>query len=162
MSADDFLRTLSVQYHRPLVSLTAGAQRYLKRHPWVGNVRELRNVIMRTFLFSNSQTVAEQDVAQMCHLADFWGIGSTAEGPTTFRTAPKSQPGYRTSHTSFRRHEIQSSEGLEVERVRKALEETKWNKSKAAKMLHCSRMTIYRKIVQYELYSPARAPSEKE
>jgi transcriptional regulator of acetoin/glycerol metabolism len=30
-----------------------------------------------------------------------------------------------------------------------ALEETKWNKSKAAEKLHWSRMTLYRKLVKH-------------
>jgi hypothetical protein len=32
-----------------------------------------------------------------------------------------------------------------------ALQTTSWNKSKAAELLHCSRMTIYRKIAKFKL-----------
>ena len=160
--AEHFLRILSVQNRRPLVSLTPGAQRYLQQHPWAGNVRELRNVMERVFLFSNLEVITEQDVAQMCHVAHSWAVGTTAPVPTVFRTAPKTPPEYRKSQTSYRRHKVQSSEYSEAEALRKALEQTKWNKSRAAKMLQCSRMTIYRKIVQYDLDSPAITPSKTE
>ncbi len=160
--ANHFLRILSVQDRRPLVSLTPGALRYLKQHPWVGNVRELRNVIERIFLFSNSEIITEQEIAQMCNSANCWGIACTPEVPTTFRIAPKTQPEYRKTHTSYRRHKVQSSERSEAEELRSALEQTKWNKSKAAKLLRCSRMTIYRKIVQYDLDPRPITPSKKE
>lgn len=160
--AAHFLQTLSFQHRRPFVSLTAGAQRYLKQQPWVGNARELRNVIERVFLFSNGESITAQEVAQMCHLAKSWRVGRVLQTPTSFRTSAKSQPEYRKSHTSYRRHNIAVSQSSEMEQVRKALEETKWNKSRAAKLLHCSRITIYRKIVEYELCPSANASSEKE
>jgi two-component system, NtrC family, response regulator HydG len=159
--AAHFLRTFSFQHRRPFVSLTAGAQRYLKEQPWAGNARELRNVIERVFLFSNDESITEQEVAQMCHLTDSWRVGRVLQTTASFRTSSKSQPELRKSHTGYRRHNIAVSQSSEMEQVRKALEETKWNKSRAAKLLHCSRMTIYRKVVEYELCPSASASPEK-
>lgn len=42
----------------------------------------------------------------------------------------------------------------ERDRLLHALTETNWNKSKAAERLHCSRMTLYRKMHQHELMAP--------
>ena len=54
------------------------------------------------------------------------------------------------------------SEGAERERVLYALTSAQWNKSQAAKILHWSRMTLYRKMTKYHIQShPERkAPAQ--
>ena len=42
-------------------------------------------------------------------------------------------------------------DSAERERVLSALFETNWNKCKAAKQLHWSRMTLYRKMAKYRI-----------
>jgi transcriptional regulator with PAS, ATPase and Fis domain len=150
--ADYFLRMFSLQYPHSFVSLTPGARRRLMQIPWTGNVRELRNVIERVFLLSNSECITEQNIA---HMYDLAGCRSTAELPTYFDAAPKSRLPHTVSRTSYRYSKVNSSEVSEPEHIRKTLEETHWNKSEAAKLLRCSRMTLYRKVVQYQLHSPA-------
>jgi transcriptional regulator of acetoin/glycerol metabolism len=44
-----------------------------------------------------------------------------------------------------------ASNAPESERVMEALQATHWNKSKAAELLHWSRVTMYRKIAKYRL-----------
>ena len=39
----------------------------------------------------------------------------------------------------------------EEQRVRAALVSTEWNKTKAARLLHCSRMTLYRNLARYRI-----------
>ncbi len=48
----------------------------------------------------------------------------------------------------------------EKELLLRALFSTKWNKSKAAKSLHWSRMTVYRKLVKYHLTSRITSTTE--
>jgi transcriptional regulator with GAF, ATPase, and Fis domain len=160
--ADYFLQALITQYPRGVVSLTLGAQRRLKQLPWIGNVRELRNVIERAFLLSSSECITEQAIVETCDSAICRHVRSTAEMPIRFQAAPKFQPERRVAHTSYRYPTIHSSETSEPEQIRKALEETRWNKSEAAKILHCSRMTLYRKVVRYELSPPANMPPARE
>jgi DNA-binding NtrC family response regulator len=50
-------------------------------------------------------------------------------------------------------------DGAERERVLYALTSTQWNKSEAARVLHWSRMTLYRKMTKYQLQSPAERKS---
>jgi DNA-binding NtrC family response regulator len=49
----------------------------------------------------------------------------------------------------------------ERDRVLGALQATNWNKTRAAQKLDCSRMTLYRKMSQYEIQKP-RAPSNSK
>jgi DNA-binding NtrC family response regulator len=46
----------------------------------------------------------------------------------------------------------------ERDRLIAALSATFWNKSQAAKQLHCSRMTLYRKMIKYDLALSRSAP----
>ena len=46
----------------------------------------------------------------------------------------------------------------ERERLLDALVSTNWNKSRAAEKMHCSRMTLYRKLHHYRL-QPGSGPS---
>lgn len=158
--ADYFLKGFIVQYPRGFVSLTLGAQRRLKELPWIGNVRELRNVIERAFLLSSSGCITEQSIAETCGLATYRQVRSTTGTPITFQAAPSSRDEHRVTRTSYRYPTVRSSASSELEHIRRALEKTHWNKSEAAKLLQCSRMTLYRKVVRYELHPPNTAPVE--
>jgi DNA-binding NtrC family response regulator len=48
-----FLREVTDRLKRPLIGMTAAAERTLLQAPWPGNVRELRNVIERACLLSD-------------------------------------------------------------------------------------------------------------
>ena len=57
---------------------------------------------------------------------------------------------------AFRRQvqEVTALPADERERVLAALGATQWNRSQAAKRLHWSRMTLYRKMAKYHLCTP--------
>jgi transcriptional regulator with GAF, ATPase, and Fis domain len=65
--ANHFLAALSLEYSRASLSLTLGAQRRLKQLHWTGNIRELRNIIERAFLFSQ-QPIASRNGILPRHL----------------------------------------------------------------------------------------------
>ena len=62
--ARHFLSRFARDYGLPLPLLTADAERALRLHPWSGNVRELRNVLERAVLLSDSaeRTAADLDL----------------------------------------------------------------------------------------------------
>jgi len=152
--AEEFLQMLSLQYRRPVVTLAASALAYLRCQPWIGNARELRNVIERAFLLSDSEYITKDDVTRMCHLATGGCAKATRETPIKFRAAPASKPEHRTNRSRSNERRTNYSENAERNLVFEALEEAKWNKSKAARLLRCSRMTIHRKVVYYDLRRP--------
>src|SRR4029079_15404186 len=57
-----FLREVTDRLKRPLIGMTAGAERTLLQAPWPGNVRELRHVIERACLLSDGKMLNERDV----------------------------------------------------------------------------------------------------
>jgi DNA-binding NtrC family response regulator len=58
-----FLSRFSKEYGLPQPRLTPAAERALAMHPWVGNVRELRNVIERAVLLHRGEVLDPSDVA---------------------------------------------------------------------------------------------------
>jgi len=60
--ADYFLKTLSRQHGRPLLTIPAESRDALARYRWPGNVRELRNVIERAVMLSRSDTLTPVDL----------------------------------------------------------------------------------------------------
>ncbi len=159
--ANHFLKKLSSRYGRAAPRLTPGAERRLGRQPWLGNARELRNVMERIFLLSESSDITEDDVSRMCESGIRWRVGTPSGHATKEPNQSKTEPHDRVARTQHRPLQMESSDTSELERLRGALEQTKWNKSKAAELLSCSRMTIHRKIVQYELSPPRGGPTEE-
>ena len=152
--ANHLLRALSIQYGRPPIDLTPGAQACLKEQPWIGNARELRNVLERAFLFANSEHITERDIFDHCRPAMRWTVGMAPQASGSFQVRATAQTGHRTSTAGMKHHEVRSSHTSDLEQLRWALEETRWNKSKTARLLQCSRMTIYRRVARYDLRPP--------
>ena len=94
---------------------------------WPGNVRELEHAIERAFVLCRDQTI------QLEHI------------PTEIRD-------YTPAHINKRLPEDSSNDDPEA--IRKALEKTGWNISKAARLLGISRWTLYRRFQKYDISRP--------
>ena len=108
---------------------SAAAMRALVEYPWPGNVRELENVIERAMVLTDGP---ELDVA---HLPAF-GSASPRAGATT---SPLD--------LSVKRR----TEDLERELIREALERTRGNRTRAARLLDLSPRALLYKIREYGL-----------
>jgi NtrC-family two-component system response regulator AlgB len=60
--AEHLLAYFAAQAHRPGLHFSTGAKHLLEVHPWPGNVRELRNVIERTVIFAEAETIEADDL----------------------------------------------------------------------------------------------------
>src|SRR5262249_39743253 len=72
--AEHFLRKYGEHHRRPARRLSAGVLDRLEKHAWRGNVRELEHVIEMMVLFTDGDTITEEDL------------------PRPFRKAPASAP----------------------------------------------------------------------
>jgi len=98
--------------------LTAAAVARLARHPWPGNLRELRNVLVRVVIWSPGPEIEESDVALELG-------GAAHEGPRDLLTRPLGQ--------GFRIDALKAE--LEALYIRRALAEARGNKAEAARLL---------------------------
>lgn len=60
--ASNFLREFAERYRKPIHSLSPESMRLLLGYAWPGNIRELRNIIERAVLVSNSTTIQAADL----------------------------------------------------------------------------------------------------
>ena len=98
----------------------------LKRYPWPGNVRELRNVLERAMIVAKNQTVQVDDLPAMIRN---YGREETSTLPI------------RRSGTLR-----QILKETEQQAIAEALDRTRGDKTKAAKMLGIHRSSLYEKM----------------
>ena len=101
-------------------------------YPWPGNIRQLKNVIDKMVFHADDGHIQLKDLPPEIQSAN---------------TSPFIKPKKKenTVRRSYRKKKIDKDTLIQV------LEETKWSISNAAEILDVSRMTIYRKIKEYDL-----------
>jgi DNA-binding NtrC family response regulator len=127
--AEYFLKTSTIfpEKRNKITSLTKFAIEALQRHDWPGNVRELRNVIERAILLETTDKI---------------GLNSIILDPSDGQL-PDSSTTSRLDSFSLAK--------AERELISRALEETGWQKTKAATLLGITRATLYAKVKQYNI-----------
>src|SRR5262245_14259505 len=124
-----FLQAIGQSFGRPPAGLSAAASEALLRHPWPGNVRELHNALERAAIICDENLIQPEDL-------------SLASRPIT--TPPQ--------------RSVSSSNLTMVERetIARVLQETRGNKSIAAKHLGLSRTQLYVRMRKYGMDEMAR------
>jgi DNA-binding NtrC family response regulator len=129
--AERFMREVSVELRRPVQSIAPEALASLKRHPWPGNVRQLRNVIRQAVLESKDLVLDCASVERSLGMAT---------------AAAHAAPALQTAGRSLK--EVGEEACLEAERraICDALREARGNKSQAARTLKTDFKTIHVKM----------------
>ncbi|MBN1555550.1 MAG: sigma-54-dependent Fis family transcriptional regulator [Phycisphaerae bacterium] len=128
--AQYFLATSDVVVDQPKEGFTAAAEQLLQSHDWPGNIRELRNVISRALIMEKGKLIRPESI-----LIDRLE-SSCREMPED--AAPK----------DF------SLETAEREFIQRALQETGWQRTKAAGLLGITRATLHSKLKRYGIKPP--------
>jgi two-component system response regulator AtoC len=124
-----FVEKYSKKFGKPLKGLSEDAIEALRSYPWPGNVRELENVMERALILEDSAEIG-------AHVLPISGIGAGGALPIDL-----------TENLSIKKAE----EALERELIKKALEKTKGNRTKAAVLLEISHRALLYKIKDYEI-----------
>ena len=129
-----YLNKFSVEFGRPVRGITADAMRLLVEHRWPGNVRQLAAVIERAVLLSEGVMLTREDVAG------------------------RLQPRRSTDPARFELPDDGLDlEAFEKEMIRKALERTDGNATRAARLLKMSYKTFLYRMEKFDI---RREPSE--
>jgi two-component system response regulator AtoC len=124
-----FLRLYNARLGLKVESISPPAMRTLMDYAWPGNVRELENVIERALVLSAGPTIERE------HLSDIISPVSAAQ-PEVDDFSVKRQ-----------------TEALERTLIRRALERTNGNRTRAAQLLDLSHRALLYKIRDYDLGS---------
>jgi transcriptional regulator with GAF, ATPase, and Fis domain len=133
--AEAFLTQISVDLGIPAPALSADARRLLLAHHWPGNVRELRNTLERAAILCEDGFIAGEHLDLPVALPAAPSLGRI-DAPIVVRHAMPALPvGYPTSAAS-----LQSMERAMIEQ---ALQQARFNKTRAARALGLSRRQLY-------------------
>jgi DNA-binding NtrC family response regulator len=128
--AEYFLKTSTIcpEKHNKITSLTKLAVEALQEHDWPGNVRELCNVIERAILLETTDKIGLSSI-----VIEPPESGELSESPTA---------GHIKDFSLAK---------AERELIARALQETGWQKTKAADLLGITRATLYAKVRLYNI-----------
>jgi len=128
--AEAYLKRISGECDIPPLRLSDKAAEKLQSYPFPGNVRELENILERSF------TLCEKDLLEDC---DIMLPGSLHEGAAENSSAGTAFPGEEPEFIADSEVNLEHFlENIEKKAIVKALEDTRWNKTAAAKKLGIS------------------------
>ena len=155
------LRRAADEQGLPRRSLSAAALALLKKHPWPGNVRELENVLRALALFCETPVIEVADVykhvsALVTHVTPKAASEAAAERAmaaapiSSVRVLVDADSAYqRLRGSALSLPEMKKK--MEIDCLRCALEDTKGNISKAAKILGMKRPRVSQLVHQHGL-----------
>jgi two-component system, NtrC family, response regulator HydG len=130
--AEYFLHRFVAETGSKIKGYTPRAMEEMLRYRWPGNVRELKNVIERAVVLCRGPYIDHEDLVL-----------------STLRTAGDTDANI--SDLRLNRNEPQSLADIERQHILDTLNQTGWNKSRAATILGIERSTLDRKIRRYDL-----------
>ncbi len=130
--AEKFIREAAEDLNKEVHTISEDVLSHLKNYSWPGNIRELKNVIRRAVLLAKEKVIGTDHI-------DF-----------LIKDKNKSFQESRSISISDDTDNLPSLNLIELEKIaiKKALEKTSGNKTKAASLLNISYVTLYRKIKQ--------------
>ena len=122
-----FVDTANHEKGTRIEGISEDAMKLLVNYPWPGNVRELENLIERVTVLRQEGEIEAEDL------------------PSSFHTSPERAPfSPRVSQEGISFNEVVGE--LETDLILQALEQTHWNKNRAAQLLGLNRTTHLEKI----------------
>ncbi len=119
-----FVQQYSAKVDKPTLKMEAGFFKKLEQYKWPGNIRELKNIIERSVILSDGETLTSSllpfDMQQENN--------SSSDGLSAFSMA-----------------------SMEKLQILKVLNYTKGNKAEAARLLEIGVTTLYRKLEEYNI-----------
>jgi len=135
--ARHFIAAHGARYGKRDLRLSVESEQILLGYAWPGNVRELRNTVEQMVL------LADTDVIHPAHINLCATLGGAETTEDTSLAAAVPSEGFKLDE--WERHI-----------VRKALDKTAWNVTRAAKLLGLTRDTLRYRIEKYSLSAPTR------
>jgi DNA-binding NtrC family response regulator len=121
-----FLYKLNKRFNKNVTKIGDGVIEMLQHHEWHGNVRELENTILQAIVMSKNDVLEKDNITLNVRMND---ISENDQAMPQFR----------------------SLADLEKYHIKQILDEVKWNKLEASRILDITRPTLNAKIEKYSL-----------
>lgn len=122
-----FLTKLNKRFNKNVSKIGDGVIEMLQEHHWPGNVRELENTIMQAIVMSKNDVLEVENIKLNPRGTEVSNIDIQNAGP------------------------LRSLADLEKDYIKRVLDEVKWNKIEASRILEITRPTLNAKIEKYKL-----------
>jgi DNA-binding NtrC family response regulator len=132
MLIDRFAREFADAYGKKVEGIEPDALAALRRHPWPGNIRELRNVLQQMVVLAEGARLTLKDVPRELRGAEPASEAAPAAGAAAGLAG-------------------RSMDEIERDAIRETLRLTDGNRKAAADLLQIGERTLYRKIEKYGL-----------
>lgn len=142
----EFLQESNERLNKSIKSLSPEVWEIFYNYDWPGNLRELRNIIKRAVLLSADERIEKEALPLELYDSSYL---SEANTQTTF-SAQTTIPSLQVNSSNGADYKTQWKE-QEKELIQKVLLDTRFNKSKTARILNMDRKTLYSKIEKYGL-----------
>jgi len=126
-----FIRACAARLKKPVSGITPSAERCLQQAAWPGNIRELRNVIERACIHTDSSLLTEREL----QIAMVTSTAPAASAAVSGKPAEANRPADANPDL------LSTAQG---EQIRRVLREAGGNKAAAARLLGVSRRSLYR------------------
>ena len=153
--ANHFLQQTNIELGKNIRRFSDEVENIFRNYVWYGNLRELKNVIKRATLLTDSEEIEASSLPfEISHFNKLQFekqpepvYSSMVSVPSSFTEVTENPRSI--SETTLKGASIDA----EYEMILKALKKVNFNKSKAAKLLNIDRKTLYNKMKQYQEFN---------
>ncbi|OOG77914.1 sigma-54 dependent transcriptional regulator [Algoriphagus sp. A40] len=142
-----FLEESNSRLHKSIKGLSPAVWDIFYNYDWPGNLRELRNIIKRAVLLSTGEKIEKEALPMELYDSSFLperpAQAASSFQPHSITNSPGSQPTSQDYKSQWKEQE--------KELIQRVLQDTRFNKSKAARILNMDRKTLYSKLEKYGL-----------
>jgi two-component system response regulator HydG len=144
--ANHFLRQTNEELGKNVKGFSKDVSDILLNYVWYGNLRELKNVVKRATLLTDTDLIEVKSLP--FEITNFHKLQFETPGGKQEAVAAKS-----TEPVSFENKLKTANLDAEYEVILDALKQSNFNKSKAAKLLNIDRKTLYNKMKQFKEFN---------
>ncbi len=137
-----FIAQAALELNKEPKTLTDDVLDTFKNYDWPGNLRELKNILKRAVLLCSENQI---DVSHLPEGFKANGDATSLNGSYQQTKQINAVEPQRVDNQNLK--EIHKNQ--EIETINKVLQDVKFNKSMAAKILNIDRSTLYKKIKEY-------------
>lgn len=149
--AEYFLECANQELDKEILDFSPEVKQIFTTYSWPGNIRELKNIIKRAALLSNSDEISTQvlppEMIQNARSEFFISPQVISAMAAHHIHEPVEAEHSRSSGTNLKEAALEA----EFETIMNVLKKVQFNKSKAAKLLNIDRKTLYNKMRHYNM-----------
>ncbi len=150
-----FLQLTNKELNKTITDFSKEVKNIFLNYVWYGNLRELKNVIKRAALLSDTDCIEVQtlpfEISNFHKLSPFREEESASTSNESYSRSDNDRASEVSSNKPKEFNLKAASIDAEYETIFATLKEVNFNKSKAAKLLNIDRKTLYNKIKEHQM-----------